>query len=363
MLSQIIFQVSSAALLALLMSFLGRISKRLGYVNFSEITAEGFLGYNILFRFLSPSVFISLLTILLYFLRLEELIRNIWLIAVWYAVITFGITLSLNRLPLINKPLYFAVQLSAIGLAYVFYAVALSRGLGFIVPDNANFRTELWLIILIFFYSLLNSYGPDTTGHYTRKKKFILNRFKSLMEHYGKLIEEVALGEEFLKSIIYGVMIVEDLNRNRIVRTFEKYFFPLGFVRTTGIMQVRSDRCLSDEESIKIGAEKLKNAYKQFKDTSESNYDLLKSILSDYNEDREYIEAVLNVYTEIYDSAELYARRQQTPVVAGESQRSNGFSRLEDIKDFDQLLNFVEKGADEIKRLVQDEKRRRQTKI
>jgi len=357
MLLQLIFQISSAALLALLINFLGKISRKLGYANFSEITAEGFLGYNIVFRILSPAVFISIFTTLLYILGLEEFIKNIWLIAVWYSIFSLGIVMVLNRLPLINKPLYFAVQIGAVGLAYVFYSLALGRGLEFVLPDNANFRTELWFVILIFFYSLLNSYEPDETGYYNRRKKLIQRKYKMLSRQYGRIVGELAKEDEFIKALIYSVMIVEDLNRNKIVRAFERWLFRFGLSKSTGIMQVVSEKPLSDEESIGLGVQKIFDLYQRYKDGSDDNYDLIRKIVDDYNVGSSYLEAVTNVYGEIAGPYDLYKKRcgKEATSVLGDQTGLEGF---ETMKDFGAFLDFLEKGADEIKGLVKAEKQK-----
>jgi len=357
MLLQLIFQISSAALLALLINFLGKISRRLGYTNFSDITAEGFLGYNIVFRILSPAVFISLFTIPLYILGLEEFIKNIWLIAVWYAIFSFGIVMVLNRLPLINKPLYFAVQIGAIGLAYAFYSLALSRGLEFVLPDNANFRTELWFVILIFFYSLLNSYEPDVTGYYNRREKLIQRKYKTLSRRYGRIVNELSKEDEFIKDLIYSVMIVEDLNRNKVIRTLERWLFPFGLSKSTGIMQVVSEKPLSDEESIRLGVQKILDLYSRYKDESNDNYNLIRRIVDDYNVGSSYLEAVTNVYGEIAGSYNLYKKRCVKEGASAPGDQT-GFGGLENMKDFGAFLDFLEKAAGEIKELVKNEKQK-----
>lgn len=50
-------------------------------------------------------------------------------------------------------------------------------------------------------------------------------------------------------------MAIEDYNRPAHVRAIERIAFPFGLSKTTGIMQQRCDRALSDEESVKLAVE------------------------------------------------------------------------------------------------------------
>lgn len=50
-------------------------------------------------------------------------------------------------------------------------------------------------------------------------------------------------------------MAIEDYNRPAHIRAIERMAFPFGLSKTTGIMQQRCDRALSDEESVKLAVE------------------------------------------------------------------------------------------------------------
>jgi hypothetical protein len=98
-----------------------------------------------------------------------------------------------------------------------------------------------------------------------------------------------------LESIVYAVIIYEDFNRPKIARWIENLKFTVTKKpHTLGVMQVRSDRLLSDFESVQLGSEKIVEAYKKYieklveKNESFSECAAIHSIIEDYNTGSSY---------------------------------------------------------------------------
>jgi hypothetical protein len=98
-----------------------------------------------------------------------------------------------------------------------------------------------------------------------------------------------------LESIVYAVIIYEDFNRPKIARWIENLKFKVTKKpHTLGVMQVRSDRLLSDFESVQLGTEKIIEAYKKYieklveKNESFSECAAIHSIIEDYNTGSSY---------------------------------------------------------------------------
>ncbi len=248
-------QIFATIPLAFLVNFFGKHSIKIGYLNLSDIQSEGSLGYNLIFRILAPSAYIALLSILLYVVGFEEFVQSIWLISLWYVLLNFFILLSLGRLPLIDKSLYLFTQILAIVITYFLYEASFSKGLQAILPDSGNFRTELWMILIIFFYSVLKNYEPDFSTAFERREKYIIKFYARLMGRYSRYLQTEFNLDPFLEKIFFSIMIVESMNRSKFLRFIEKTLHPLGFIKTTGVMQVKSRKLLSDEESIKKSQE------------------------------------------------------------------------------------------------------------
>lgn len=295
----IIFQFFASVVLSLFINLFGLASKKFGYVNLADIQAEGLLGYNLIFRVLAPTVYIAFLSIILYFIGVEKLVENIWLIALWYALINVFILIFLGRFSLINKPLYFLIQIVAIIIAYLLNKISFSHGLQAILPDASNFRTELWMILLIFFYSVLNSYQPSPSNYYERKERYVKSLYASLKNRYNCFLFDEIKNNLFLEKLFFSIMIVEVINRNNFLRFVERILYPMGFIKTTGVMQIKSDKFLSDEESMNLAQNKIKDSYSKHENSIENNHDLAKEIVNDYNAGYHYFDTVMNIFNTI----------------------------------------------------------------
>ena len=345
------FQFFAAVVLAVFINLFGKASKKLGYVNLSDIQAEGFLGYNLVFRVLAPSVYIAFLSVFLYFIGVEELVKNIWLISLWYTLLSIFILLSLGRFPLINKPLYFSIQGVAVVISFLLYKISFSHGLQAILPDASNFRTELWVILLIFFYSVLNSYEPTPSKYYERKEKYIKSLYTSLSGRYKRFLQNEIKADPFLEKLFFSIMIVEVINRNSSLRFVERILHPLGLIKTTGVMQVKSDKSLSDEESMQTAQAKIKESYNKHKDTTEGNYDLARRIIEDYNGGSLYLDAVTSIYSSIDSSCPLYGQRQLPAATALDSTTQDTELLKKQIKE---LLTELKKTGVDISDITPD---------
>ena len=202
-------------------------SVRRGYVTIDQLLSTTNFGYNLIYRILSPVIFISFATLALYYFKLQFLVNNLWIISVYYYLINILALLLLRRFELVNKFLYFFIAISSISLAYWVYTIALQYGPKAILPDSSNFRTEWWFIVLAYFYSLLNDFSPNYYIENKRKNTFIYNRYKSLSLKYEKLLIKEVKNDSQLRLIFYSVMITEDVNRPPLLRLVEKTLFLL----------------------------------------------------------------------------------------------------------------------------------------
>lgn len=290
----VLFQICAALVLVLVLNYLGRLTRGFGYLNFSEIFNRSQIGYNLVLRILSPAIFISILSILLYVLGLEYFVKNIWLTTVWYVAIHLLILLVLNRFSLTEKLTYILIQGAAILSSYAFYILALERGLTYILPDSGNFRTELWFIIILYLYHLSNNYQPNFSKIERQKQKLIVKRLIELHKKYeSKLIDEFRTNI-FLKKLLFSIMMIEDINRPPFLRFLERIFSRVRPTISTGIMQVRSMKGLSDDESVMIAQQRLLDSYR--KNSHGHEYERIKVITEEYNPGEEYFTAIYEIY-------------------------------------------------------------------
>lgn len=256
---------------------------RKGYVSVDQLLSTSNLGYNIIYRILSPAVFISFASLALDSLGLSYFTKNIWLVAVYYYLINFGVLILLGRFALINKFLYFFITSASILLAYWVYQSAIKYGASAILPDSSAFRTEWWFIILAYFYSLLNNVSPNYSIEYHRKKRFLLNRYEKLSKKYDSFLTKEFKTNDFLRLVFYSIMITEDINRPKFFRLVERLMFFTKMIKTTGIMQVTNKKLLTDEVSIKLAQKIILSSFSKHKKEAKSDYELAGLIATDYN--------------------------------------------------------------------------------
>jgi hypothetical protein len=84
------------------------------------------------------------------------------------------------------------------------------------------------------------------------------------------------------------------LIRPRFFRIAERVLFKLGFVSSTGIMQVKNHTVLSDSESVVKAQELILNSYNKHQGMYE--YELVGKILVDYNPDAYYRSEVRDIF-------------------------------------------------------------------
>ncbi len=288
----LIIHIALSVLLLAMVNFLGGLSKVFGYQNAGEMMKNN-VGFNIFFRVLSPAVFIAVLSVLFYELSLDSFVRNIWIISVFYCSFNFIALFLLDRLRFVNKKLLFFTYLSTIAISYFVYQYSLIRGSEYILPDEGNFRTEIWIIIILFFYKLLDSYSPSYEKQEIEKKNKIRVLYNNLLSKYGPYISPEFKKNKSLRDTLMSLMIMEDINRPKYVRSLEKVLFFTKLIKTTGIMQIKSDVKLSDRKSIKLAEDLILNVHNRLPE--ESLFTLPGEVANVYNGGR-YANGMYEIY-------------------------------------------------------------------
>ncbi len=112
-------------------------------------------------------------------------------------------------------------------------------------------------------YSALSrSYG-DKTGY----RPLVNTSESKLFEYerkYGNLLGDRFSQDPILRMVFFSIMAIEDSNRPAGVRLFERIACVFGAAKTTGIMQQRSDRPLSDDESVVLAAKYVEGMWDSY---------------------------------------------------------------------------------------------------
>lgn len=265
----ILFHVTSAIILFFIVNIIGKYAPtNLGYYQISTFSqTDDAPAFNFLFRILTPVVFIILLSALLYYFNLDQLVKNIYLISIYYVMFRALFNLITSRTYLVNWKKQFLYAISTVVITYLMYDKLISKKEN-LLPDFSNIANELWIIILLFLYSLINKIENPADGAEKRKLLYMKKSLNTLEKNYSQLINSQILNTR-LKHIVYSIIIHENFNRPKIVRAVETLkLLVTNKELTLGIMQVKSDKKISDLESVQMGIEillkKLENLDKEF---------------------------------------------------------------------------------------------------
>lgn len=270
-----------------LINWIGKHSYSIGYIEISIfVKTEEAPALNFLIRVLTPIVYIIIVSTTLYYFKLDKFVWNIYLVNVYYILFRLLFNLITNRGLLLNWYRQILYWIAIVIISFFTYE-KLIKVKANILPDFTTVSNELWTIILIFIFHLANNLRFSNESTQRRKDNYLKSRYNYFKRYYGQLISDLTQNE-ILESIVYAVIIYEDFNRPKIARHIENLKFRLTKKsHTLGVMQVKSEKLISDFESVKLGTEKIVSAYKKYLEnpTDSEYFDWYAKnfIINDYN--------------------------------------------------------------------------------
>jgi hypothetical protein len=299
-----------------LINWIGRHSYSIGYMEISIfVKTEEAPALNFLIRVLTPIVYIIIVSTILYYFGLDKFVWNIFLVNIYYVIFRLLFNLITNRGLLLNWYRQFLYWGAIIVISYFTYEKLIKVKTN-ILPDFTTVANELWIIILIFIFQVTNNIRLSEDGTFRRKQNYLKSRHIYFKTLYGKLIKE-ATKNEALEAVVYAILIYEDFNRPKVARLIENLKQRITKKpHTLGVMQVKSDKIISDLESVKLGTDKVVDAYQQYlenlnKENGEFyEYSAYNSIIKNYNGGSSYQSEVAdlisiiteNFYKDTHDS-------------------------------------------------------------
>ncbi len=304
----ILVQITLGILLFFIINWIGKHSYSIGYMEISVfVKTEEAPALNFLIRILTPIVYIIIVSTILYYFGLDKFVLNIFLVNIYYVVFRLLFNIITNRGLLLNWYKQFLYWGAIIIISYFTYEKIIKEKTN-ILPDFTTIANELWIIILIFAFQITNNIRFSEDGAYKRKNNYLKSRFTYFKSLYGNTIKELTKNE-VLEAIVFAIIIYEDFNRPKAIRIFENIKqYITKKPHTLGVMQVKSDKIISDLESVKIGTKKIVKAYKNhskkiIKDNIEF-YEIYAfyAIIEDYNGGLNYQSEVVELISIIKES-------------------------------------------------------------
>lgn len=290
--------------LFVIVNWIGSHSIHAGYMRMSVLVkADEAPAFNFLYRSFSPVAYITLVSALSYKIQQEWIVKDIYLVVVYYFIFRLGFNLATGRARLLNWVTQSAYILVSVPMSYYVYD-ALITNKEFLLPTEKEIGSAVWLAIVAYIYHTFNSVKLSDERTRSRKASYLKDRYTRYKNLYGKIIEGIAETKR-QEALIYAVLIVEAFNRPKLYRLVENVLFRFGLAKTLGIMQVTTDKYINDEESVRLGATKIVNDHLKAKLEAESRsyhsgyWAIRRIVLELYNPDSEYIGEVDGLYNEI----------------------------------------------------------------
>lgn len=312
----IAIQIILGIVLFFIINWIGKHSYSIGYMQISMfVKTEEAPAFNFLIRVLTPIVYLIIISAILYYLKLDKYVVNIYLVNVYYILFRLSFNLITNRGLLLNWYRQFLYWTAIILVSYLVYDRLIKVKTN-ILPDFTTIANELWIIILIFIFQITNSIRFSNEATIKRKESYLKSRYYNFKKLYGTQIKEITKNE-ILEALTYSIMLYEDFNRPRVARLIENLVFKITKKqRTLGVMQVQSIKLITDEESVIIGTNKLMNAYHKYLESINNKEDnfyewiAYQEIISNYNGGTKYLSEIISLFQSIKDK--FYSKTQDS---------------------------------------------------
>ena len=127
-----------------------------------------------------------------------------------------------------------------------------------------DLRLILWSFMILFCYRFCKKQDifariPKTSGTGMSREMILTNYTKLKYQYY----DTCDYGDKTLSNLVYAIMIFENHRRSKILRDYDYFVFRLkGDKRKLGIMQIESDKFISDVDSIELAFKKIDGLYR-----------------------------------------------------------------------------------------------------
>jgi hypothetical protein len=283
-------------------NWIGKHSYQSGYFEIGKLSlTSGSTAFNFVFRIFAPIAFLTLTAAVLYWVHADSIVKLLPHALIGYFIFRFAYYFVCDRYLLVNFFEFFALGLATIALYFWVHANVIEHR-EFLFPSKQEIGSALWLGMIAFLYTTINSIQLSETKARRRRIAYVSYQRDKYLSLYGTIINEEAQNERE-KDIVLAVMIYEGLNRPRILQFIERLVLPIKGKASIGPMQVTVSSNISDETSVRLGAERLLSAYRSNLQNEDLQYEgsALIDALSAYNGSDKYAIEILEVLSAMKD--------------------------------------------------------------
>lgn len=307
-------------------NWIGRHSYPIGYTKLSlHPQSNTSLAFNFMLKVFGPVVYLIIVSSFLYKLELDQFVKNIYVVSIYYALLRLAVIILTNKTHFVSWPRYLVHQSTLIIFSYLSYKFLIAEKQN-IIPNLASFANELWIIILVFLYQILNKIEFSNESSRRKKESYIRAKYHDFNERYGVKIRSV-LKNQKLEALTFAIMIFEDFNRPKVVRLLEVISFYFNLKRkphTLGVMQYRTSSYINDQESVSLALKKIQQDCLELSrdgdDNNKYEWVFVRKIIERYNGGSLYSSEVSDLYDTLVNlyyktTQDVILKTSSTPVI------------------------------------------------
>lgn len=277
----------------LIINWIGKHAVEFGYSSTSLFEdGEESIALNLFVKSLLPTIFIILASAAAVASGFENYRLNIDRVVSIYFIIRFASIFLFDRLHLVSWTKFTIHAIIGILIAEIAYEFLILPNKS-LLPDLETVGNELWLAIFAFLYAIMNKVPLPGGPSARRKNRYIETKYENFQRLYGDFIDSKS-PEPLLTLIIYSILVAEDYARPKLIRSLERAAPGDGF-RTTGVMQVRAERNLSDRESVERGVNALVSVWQDSENAQLDKWDKFAKTVASHNRDDDYVYRVSDI--------------------------------------------------------------------
>jgi hypothetical protein len=241
----------------LLANFIGSHASNRGYMPMTVapvIDENPF--FNFLYKISTPVIFMVLTMVISEKAGIGHMLPKPWVIVILYFCIRYlFIVFVQGRIKLANWIENFIVAAVSAALAWFVYETIIIEK-DYLFPTRRDLSNAIWLGVIAFIYKTFNTIRLPHNGTEKRKNRYIGEMYRKIKIQYGSIVDRETQDER-IKRVIYAIAVIENFNRPLFYRMIERLLFRFGKAHTLGIMQVNTEKTITDSESMTEGSKKI----------------------------------------------------------------------------------------------------------
>lgn len=277
--------------------------------SFTTIARSNYAGH-FFQKIAHPTLFIAIISVILQYISKAELIEKLWLVIPIYWILRYIHIKIWNISDFTNwkyelSSMIFSVLLGE-GTLYLILVPLVDAGENIFIEQTV-FRDAFWFAAITYMAKLAWDIAKQTLKGYNvfpadKRENTVARRYDGFHFKYGFYIDQLICEnchfenpnhQKDFECVLYSIMIYEDHCRPVCIRVLEYIvkFFCRNKIMTLGIMQVSTQKLISNKTSIELAIQKI---YAVFSNTQPENR--VYEVISDYNHGQNYLREVSAIY-------------------------------------------------------------------